>query len=80
MLAEGGSRLCVSIGTNREVELTGAAMGFVQRILTVREFTAGDCLAWNDGGAPFAWDDVQSILTNLKREGLIVTRGIAPAA
>jgi hypothetical protein len=80
MLADGGSRLCVSIGTNREVELTGAAMGFVQRILTVREFTAADCLAWGNDGDPFVWDDVQAILTDLKREGLIVSGERAPAA
>jgi hypothetical protein len=71
MLADGGSRLCVTIGANREVELTGATMRFVQRMLAEREFTASDCLAWCEGGTPFTWEDVQTTLTSLKREGLI---------
>jgi hypothetical protein len=51
--------------------LTGVAVPFVRRILAEKEFTAGDCVEWNEGGAPFVWSDVQLMLTNLKREGLI---------
>jgi Cupin superfamily protein len=80
MLAEGGSSLCVSIGTSREVELTGVAVGFVQRIIAEHEFTAADCVTWGTGGESFAWDDVQTILTDLKREGLIVSGPVAPGA
>jgi hypothetical protein len=71
MLADGGACLKMVVGTSREVELTGVAVRFVQQLLATREFTATDCLHWNDGGAPFDWSDVQTMLTNLKREGLI---------
>ncbi len=71
MLADGGELLSLIVGTSREVELTGSAVRFVQRMLGEREFTASDCLAWSETGTPFAWDDVQFMLTNLKREGLI---------
>jgi ribosomal protein L16 Arg81 hydroxylase len=71
MLADAGSRLCLAVGASRELELTGVAVQFVQRILAEKEFTAGDCVQWNDGGVLFAWSDVQLMLTNLKREGLI---------
>jgi hypothetical protein len=70
MLADGGSRLCVTVGM-REVELSGPAVPFVQRLLAEREFVAGDCLAWSVDGAPFVWSDVQTLLTSLKGEGLI---------
>ena len=46
-------------------------MQFVQRILAEREFNAGDCLTWNSNGQSFPWNDVQLLLTNLKREDLI---------
>jgi hypothetical protein len=59
------------MGTSRAVELTGEAVRFVQRMLAEREFLAGDCLGWNAGATPFAWSDVESMLTQLKREGLI---------
>jgi ribosomal protein L16 Arg81 hydroxylase len=71
LLADGGATLALVIGTSREVELTGVAVPFVQRMLREREFTASDCMGWNDGDAPFAWSDVQTMLTSLKREGLI---------
>jgi ribosomal protein L16 Arg81 hydroxylase len=77
MLTDAGSRLCLGVGASRQLELTGVAVPFVRRILEVREFTAVDCVHWNDGGAAFAWGDVQLMLTNLKREGLI--EDIAPA-
>ena len=54
MLAEGGSLLCVRVGTSRELELTGVAVRFVQRMLAEREFVASDCLGWNDDGTAFA--------------------------
>ncbi len=71
MLADGGALLSLIVGTNREVELTGSAVHFVQRLLTERTFTASDCLEWSETGMPFAWPDVQCMLTSLKREGLI---------
>jgi Cupin superfamily protein len=71
MLADGGASLCLAMGTSRAVELSGEAVRFVQRMLAEREFLAGDCLGWNDGATPFAWSDVESMLTQLKREGLI---------
>jgi hypothetical protein len=76
MLAEGGSRLCVTVGAGRELELTGVAVPFVQ--LAERSFVATDCLGWSADGTPFAWDDVQTMLTNLKCEGMIQNSG--PAA
>jgi hypothetical protein len=77
MLTDAGSRLCLAVGESRELELTGVAVPFVRRILAEREFTAGDCVKWNDGGTSFVWSDVQLMLTNLKREGLI--EDVAPA-
>jgi hypothetical protein len=71
MLADEGTRLCIVSGVNREIELSGPAVRFVQRILTEKEFVAGDCTAWGDGEAPFMWDDVQAVLTELMREGLL---------
>jgi hypothetical protein len=71
MLTDAGSRLCLAVGAGRELELTGVAVAFVQRILAEKEFTAGDCVKWSEGGAAFVWSDVQLMLTNLKREGLI---------
>jgi hypothetical protein len=60
MLADGGARLCVVAGLSRELELTGIAVGFVQRILAEREFVASDCLHWHGDETAFAWSDVQS--------------------
>src|ERR1019366_7650758 len=37
MLADGGMRLCVMVGTNRAIEVSGEAVPFVQRILAERE-------------------------------------------
>jgi ribosomal protein L16 Arg81 hydroxylase len=71
MLTDAGSRLCLAVGASRELELTGVAVPFVRRILAEKEFTAGDCVEWNEGSASFVWSDVQLMLTNLKCEGLI---------
>jgi ribosomal protein L16 Arg81 hydroxylase len=70
MLSDGGTCLCVTIGSDRELELTGPAIPFVQRILAERSFTAADCCHWSPDAA-FAWPDVQKLLTDLKHEGLI---------
>jgi ribosomal protein L16 Arg81 hydroxylase len=75
MLAEGGTRLCVSVGSSRRVEVTGDAIRFVQRILVEQEFRAGDCLEWGDDGQRESWNDIANILTQLKRDGLIETAG-----
>ena len=69
-LAQGGTTLCLLVGTSHELELTGAAMHFVQRLLAQRAFIAADAAQWTHG-APFAWDEVQSLLTSLAREGLL---------
>lgn len=71
MLAEGGTQLCVSVGSAGGLELEGPAIYFVQRMLAEREFVAKDSAAWTSDGNPFAWSDVQTMLTNLRREGLI---------
>jgi len=71
LLADHGTLLAIVIGASREIELSGAAVGFVQRIIAEREFVARSCTTWNDASEPFAWDDVQFMLTNLMREGLI---------
>jgi hypothetical protein len=71
MLADGGSRLCLLVGTSREADVTGVAIAFVQRMLAERSFIAGDCMAWSESGTPFEWSDVQVMLTSLKRQGLI---------
>lgn len=66
-----GTRLCLVAGSGRELELTDAAAAFVRRILAEREFVARDCTGWSDDGTPFAWSDVETMLTSLKREGVI---------
>jgi len=71
MLADNGTRLFVAVGANGSLELTGPTVQFVQRILAEREFNAGDCLAWSANGQSFQWNDVQTLLTSLKREDLI---------
>ena len=71
MLADDGAQLCLSVGALGSLELSGPAIYFVQRMLAEREFIAGDSAAWTSDGKPFAWSDVQSMLTSLKREGLL---------
>jgi ribosomal protein L16 Arg81 hydroxylase len=71
MLADGGTRLCVSVGATRRVEVVGEAVRFVQRLLTEKEFVASDCLTWSDDGSRFAWSDIETMLTKLKADGLI---------
>jgi hypothetical protein len=70
MLADEGSRLCVLVGASGELEFNGPSIPFVQRLLREREFIAGDCVRWSSG-EPFAWADVQVLLTELQRQGLI---------
>ncbi|HTW82715.1 MAG TPA: cupin domain-containing protein [Candidatus Sulfotelmatobacter sp.] len=70
-LADGGRTLCLLIGTNRELELVGPAVHFVRRVLAAREFRAADAAQWSDNGAAYAWDDVQTLLTNLAKAGLL---------
>ncbi len=76
MEADGGRRLCLVVGAHRELELTGAAMHFVQRLLAEREFVCGDAARWTVDGSTFAWPDVQEMLTNLTREGVLEAAGI----
>jgi ribosomal protein L16 Arg81 hydroxylase len=71
MLADGGMRLCVMVGTNRAIEVSGEAVPFVQRILAEREFVASDCLSWSHDGTSFEWSDVELTLAQLKAQGLI---------
>jgi hypothetical protein len=71
MLADSGSRLCVTVGTGRGVEVTGEAVGFVQRVLAEKEFLASDCLGWSDRGPAFVWSDIEALLTKLMQDGLI---------
>jgi Cupin superfamily protein len=72
MLADGGTRLCVTVGPNRGVEVTGEAVRFVQRVLAEKEFVASDCIGWSMPGSPaFAWEDLQALLTKLKHDGLL---------
>jgi ribosomal protein L16 Arg81 hydroxylase len=71
MLAEGGTMLCLTVGSGASIEVTGEAVPFVRRILAEGEFVAGDCLAWSSGETPFEWSDVELLLTRLAREGLL---------
>jgi ribosomal protein L16 Arg81 hydroxylase len=71
MQADGGTCLCVKVGTGSTIEVSGEAVPFVQRILAEREFVAGDCLRWSQSGAPFEWADVELMLTRLRDEGLL---------
>jgi ribosomal protein L16 Arg81 hydroxylase len=71
VLADGGTRLFVAVGTSGGVEVSGEAVRFVQRMLAEKEFVAGDCLRWSDDRTPFVWSDVETMLTKLKRDGLI---------
>jgi hypothetical protein len=73
MPAERGSQLFVMAGT-RGIELTGEAVPFVRRLLAAGEFTAAECMQWSPDGTPFAWPDVEAMLGQLKREGLIEER------
>jgi hypothetical protein len=75
--ADQGTALRVAVGTSGAVEVAGKAMRFVQRILEAKELVAGDCVGWSDDGAPFAWSDVEVVLTNLKRDGLLEDVGAA---
>jgi hypothetical protein len=75
MLADGGTRLCLLVGTSRDLELTGAAIPFVQRVLREGSFRADDCTAWSEDGVAFAWSDVETLLTSLVREGLLEDAG-----
>jgi hypothetical protein len=74
MLADSGSRLCVLVGASGELEFNGPSIPFVQRLLRERTFIAGDCVHWSNG-EPFAWADVQVLLTELQRQGLILLEG-----
>ncbi len=71
MLAEGGSRLCITVGTSHGVEIVGEAIHFVQRLLAENEFVAGDCVRFTEDGSRLDWDDVAMILTKLKSDRLI---------
>jgi hypothetical protein len=71
MAADGGTLLCLAIGSARSLEVAGAAAAFVRRMLREREFVAGACMTWSDDGGAFAWDDVASLLTSFKREGAL---------
>jgi ribosomal protein L16 Arg81 hydroxylase len=73
MPAENGTQLFVMAGTRR-IELTGEAVAFVRRLLAAGEFAASDCVHWSPDGTPFAWADVENMLVQLKREGLIEER------
>jgi hypothetical protein len=71
LLADGGARLCIAVGASRTIELTGAAIGFGQRLLTQRSFVARESTGWNALGPPFEWPEVAALLRTLKAEGLI---------
>ena len=71
MAAENATLLCLAFGPTGSMELSGAALPFVRRMLAEREFAAGECTAWNESGAPFAWSDVQAMLADLRGGGLI---------
>jgi ribosomal protein L16 Arg81 hydroxylase len=71
MRAEGGTCLCVKVGTGPTIEVSGEAVPFVERLLAEHEFVAGECTEWNQHGTPFEWDDVELMLTRLKGEGLL---------
>jgi len=73
MPAENGTQLFVMAGT-RSIELTGEAVPFVRRLLAAGDFTAADCIRWSPDGTPFAWPDVENMLVQLQREGLIEER------
>jgi hypothetical protein len=64
--ADGGTRLVVSTPSGG-IDVEGPAARFVQRVLSTKEFAAGDCLAWGAG----TWGEVAAALTHLLREGLI---------
>jgi len=70
-LAEGRATLCVFFGAGGRIDVTGADIGLVQRLLSARAFTAGECLAWGQGQGPTAWAEVQTTLTELVRQGLL---------
>ncbi len=70
-MADGGARLRVFIGTSGQVDATGPEIALIQRILSARTFTAGDCAGWGDTADPLAWDAVAETLTALVREGLL---------
>ncbi|HXN32467.1 MAG TPA: cupin domain-containing protein [Polyangiaceae bacterium] len=71
MLADGGSRLCIRVGTSGAMEFIEGAIPFVQRLLVEKEFVASDCAGWIDDGSEVAWSDIEMMLTKLKGDGLI---------
>jgi 50S ribosomal protein L16 3-hydroxylase len=68
--ADQGTKLFVSVGANG-LALTGTAMRFVQRVLSAREFVAGDSVDWGDDARPLTWREVEATLNHLLREGLL---------
>jgi len=70
-LANGGTRLCVFVGTSGRLDLTADGVAFVQRILAEHAFTAAECLAWQGVGDPMTWDELGPTLTELVRAGLL---------
>ena len=72
-LADGGTRLCVFVGTGGRVDATGSELRLIQRILANETFVAGDCVAWmrSDASTPFTWDHASPTLTELLRQGVL---------
>ncbi len=74
-LADGGTRLCVSVGTAGRLQATGDDLRFVQRMLSVRSFVAADCMTWDEVEGRTTWDEIAAMLTHLLREGVLEREG-----
>lgn len=68
--ADQGTKLFVSVGA-AGLAVGGTAVAFLQRVLSVREFAAGDAVQWGDGGKPLTWREVEATLNHFLREGLL---------
>jgi Cupin superfamily protein len=78
VLADGGTRLCITVGASHGVEIVGEAIYFVQRLLASKGFVARECIRWTPDGSRLDWDDVEMMLTKLKGDGLIEDVDPAP--
>jgi Cupin superfamily protein len=68
--ADHGTKLFVSVGT-AGLAVGGTAVTFLQRVLSVREFAAGDAVQWGDEGKALTWREVEATLNHFLREGLL---------
>ncbi len=68
--ADQSTKLFVSVGA-AGLAVGGTAVPFLQRLLSVGEFVAGDAVQWVHEGKPLTWREVEATLNHFLREGLL---------